>query len=90
MVPRCATTMPDAGCRIWLLATTGAENVPSLGDFVPAGSDAAEIVSFHKSVLRRCNVRSLGSMNALHTESTVPWIPCMEVVVFNAVCIGLG
>lgn len=88
MVPRCATTTPDAGRRIYLLATTGAENVPSLGDTVAAGSDAAEIVSLHNGVLR--NVHSLCSMNALPTESTVPWIPCMEVVFFNAVCIGLG
>ena len=43
-----------SGQRIWLLASEGDENVPSLGDEVPAGSHAAKIVRFHASSVYSC------------------------------------
>ena len=55
-----------SGQRIWLLASEGDENVPSLGDEVPAGSHAAKIVRFHTSPILQ--------------SSALPALPCLALL----------
>jgi len=75
------TILPFPGRKVWLLASSGEENIPSLGDEVLAGSHAAQIVSSFHSTSKLLKIYCMARWRCVAGDGSAPHANCTQTFI---------